>query len=88
MSKYSVSANATLSAQIANEWAKQFMADSMDRRFESTADAREVLERRLAELRQRVEESQTQLVNYANEKVRKNGIISLLDSIIADTSPY
>ncbi|MEL7319316.1 MAG: polysaccharide biosynthesis tyrosine autokinase [Pseudomonadota bacterium] len=62
------SADPDLSAAIATEWAQQFMADSTDRRFDSTADARQLLERRLAELRQRVEESQTQLVTYANEK--------------------
>jgi len=62
------SASPALSANVANAWAEQFMAESMDRRFENTADARDFLERRLAELRQRVEESQTQLVNYANDK--------------------
>lgn len=62
------SADPTIAASVANEWATQFMTDSMERRFASTADAREYLERRLAELRQRVEESQTQLVNYANDK--------------------
>lgn len=62
------SANPTLSAQIANAWAEKFMASSMERRFESTADARSFLERRLEELRQRVEDSETQLVNYANAK--------------------
>jgi len=62
------SADPAISAMIANEWAEQFVTDSMDRRFESTADARVFLERRLEELRQRVEESQTQLVNYATDK--------------------
>lgn len=61
------SASSTWSAVIANNWAEQFVADSIDRRFESTADAREFLERRLAELRQDVERSERQLVTYANE---------------------
>ena len=61
------SAAPVISAEVANSWANQFMADSMDRRFESTDDAREFLEGRLAELRQRIEESQSQLVTYANE---------------------
>ena len=62
------SANPTISANIATEWAEQFMAASTDRRVNSTADARQLLERRLAELRTRVEESQKQLVKYANAK--------------------
>ncbi|GAB5348756.1 GumC family protein [Alteriqipengyuania sp. 357] len=73
------SQNPTISAQVANSWAEQFMADSMDRRFESTDDAREFLEGRLEELRQRVEESQSQLVNYANER----GIV-VLDRVERD----
>lgn len=55
------------SANIANEWGKQFVADSIDRRFASTDDARNFLERRLAELRQDVEASERRLVTYANE---------------------
>lgn len=61
------SASSVWSATIANDWAKQFVADSIDRRFASTADAREFLERRLGELRQDVERSERQLVTYANE---------------------
>lgn len=61
------SASSTWSAIIANDWARQFVADSIDRRFASTADARQFLERRLAQLRQDVERSERQLVTYANE---------------------
>ena len=73
------SADPAIAAEIANEWAEQFMTDSMERRFDSTADARSFLERRLAELRQRVEESETQLVNYANDKQ-----IVILDRVSQD----
>jgi polysaccharide biosynthesis transport protein len=65
------SASPALSANIANAWAQQFIADSIDRRFASTADARRFLENRLNELRGRVQRSERELVNYAN----RNGII-------------
>lgn len=62
-----------LSAEIANAWAKQFILQSTDRRFASTADARVFLERRLSDLRTRVEQSERDVVNYASQK----GIVSL-----------
>lgn len=54
-----------MSAQIANAWATEFVAQSIARKFDSTAEARTFLERRLAELRDRVEESERALVDYA-----------------------
>lgn len=54
-----------MSAQIANAWATEFIAQSIARKFDSTAEARAFLERRLAELRDRVEESERALVDYA-----------------------
>lgn len=62
------SASPTLSAAIANSWAEQFLADGIDRRFASTADARKFLEQRLGDLRARMQQSERELVNYANEK--------------------
>lgn len=62
-----------LSAQIANAWVDQFIGGSLDRRFESTADARRFLEQRLGELRGKLEQSERDLVNYAGEK----GIVTL-----------
>ena len=62
-----------LSANIANTWIEQFIASNLDRRFNSTADARKFLEKQLVELRQRLEESERNLSNYAN----KNEIITL-----------
>lgn len=67
-------------ADIANAWTQQFILQSMDRRFASTADARKFLEGRLADLRVRVETSERDLVNYA---ARKN-IIALSKSKGAD----
>ncbi|WP_446651901.1 GumC family protein, partial [Blastomonas sp.] len=57
-----------LATKIANAWVDQFVQMSMDRRFDSTADARSYLETRLAELRRKLEESETDLVSYGNRK--------------------
>jgi polysaccharide biosynthesis transport protein len=67
------SASAALSAQIANNWTQQFIAESMDRRFASTADARTFLEERLGDLRTRLESSERDVVRYAAEK----GIVAI-----------
>ena len=58
----------TLSQRVANNWADEFIASDQDRRFASTVGAREMLERRLAELRERLEESERQLVTYARNR--------------------
>lgn len=68
------------SADISNAWTQQFILQSMDRRFASTADARKFLEGRLADLRIRVETSERDLVNYAATK----GIVALGKSKGAD----
>ena len=67
------SASPVLSAKIANVWVNQFIQANLDRRFTSTAEARRFLERRLAELKSRLEESERDVVRYAAQK----GIVSL-----------
>lgn len=62
-----------LSAAIANKWASAFIATSMDRQFASTADARAFLEKRLETLRQRVEDSEKQVVLFGSQ----SGIVTL-----------
>ena len=62
-----------LSAQIANQWASGFIALSMERQFASTADARDFLEQRLATLKERLEESERELVLYGSD----TGIVTL-----------
>jgi capsular exopolysaccharide synthesis family protein len=57
-----------ISARIANTWAAEFIAQSISRKFDSTAEARDFLERRLAELRGRVEQSERALVDYATAR--------------------
>ncbi|MBM6578469.1 polysaccharide biosynthesis tyrosine autokinase [Microvirga sp. SRT01] len=61
------------SARIANAWTAAFIAKSMERQLDSTADARRILERRLANLRQRLEESERMVVSYASDE----GIVTL-----------
>ncbi len=65
--------DAGLSAQIANEWAAQYIQASLEKRFQSTASARRFLETRLSELRQRMDESDRELVTYSADA----GVIAL-----------
>lgn len=53
------------SSRIANTWASEFIQNSLDRRFASTAEARAFLEKRLQDLRLRLNESERELVDYA-----------------------
>lgn len=65
--------NPQLSANISNEWTRQFVQGNFDRRYASTADARKLLENRLNDLRARLEQSEKDLVNYAAD----TGIVTL-----------
>ncbi|MEM8918553.1 MAG: polysaccharide biosynthesis tyrosine autokinase [Pseudomonadota bacterium] len=62
------SPSSTLSGQIANAWVEQFIASNLDRRFDSTSDARKFLEEQLADLKQRLEDSERNLSAYADNK--------------------
>jgi len=68
------------SAKIVNSWAEQFIESNLDRRFAATQDARDFLEGRLGELRERLEQSERQLVGYASAKE----IVTLSSSQNAD----
>ena len=57
-----------LSAQIANAWVDQFIAENLDRRFSSTAEARKFLQEQLATLKNKLEESERNLATYADNK--------------------
>lgn len=60
----------TFSTQIANTWTRAFIDSTLERRFEATSYARDFLEKRLDELRNRLEESERQAVDYsAREKL-------------------
>ena len=62
------SGSPTQSARIANAWIKQFIEASIDRRFASTSDARAFLERQLSNLREKLEQSERDAVNYASTR--------------------
>lgn len=64
------SADPSLSASVVNAWNRHFVEMTLARRFEATAYARRFLEQRLAQLRQRLEESERTLVAYAaNQRI-------------------
>lgn len=60
------SPDAGLSAAIANTWAEEFLRANFQKRFGDTILARQQLEDLLQETRAKLEESETQLNNYAN----------------------
>ncbi|NVD44394.1 polysaccharide biosynthesis tyrosine autokinase [Altererythrobacter sp. HHU K3-1] len=62
-----------MSERIANSWATNFIETNLERKVQATAYGREVLQRQLAEYKDRLDESQRQLVNYASQQ----GIINL-----------
>ena len=65
-----------LAQRIANGYAEVFIADNLDRRFDASSYARKFLEERLQQLKLRLEESEKQLVKYAEDQ----GIIRLNDN--------
>jgi len=70
------SASPAISQLVARTWVSEFAQQSMDRRFASTADARVYLETRLQGLRERLEQSERDLVNYA----ARQGIVRLSET--------
>ncbi len=62
------SPNAELSSTIANAWAQNFIQTNLDRKVQATSYGREQLQRQLAEYKQRLDESQRQLVGYASRE--------------------
>ena len=63
--------NPETAARVANGYADNFISSNLERRYETTAYARNFLEKRLAAVKARLEESERQLVDYA----RKEGIV-------------
>jgi len=62
--------DSAMSAQIANTWAQAFIEISLERRFDATSYARNFLEERLEQLRQRLQDSERALVSYAaNQRI-------------------
>lgn len=57
-----------LAQRVANAWASNFVKMNLARKYESTSYARRFLETRLNELRQRLEQSERELVRYASQE--------------------
>lgn len=60
------SPDAALSAKIANAWAENFIQTNLERKVQATSYGRNLLERQLALQKERLDESQRQLVGYAS----------------------
>ncbi|MDR6144212.1 GumC family protein [Sphingomonas sp. NCPPB 2930] len=58
----------TLSAKIVNAWASNFIALSLERRYDASSYARRFLEERLNQLRKRLEDSERSLVAFASRE--------------------
>ncbi len=67
------SPDAALSAKVANAVAEAYIASNLSRRFNATSYAREFLERQLGILRDRLENSERRVVEYAN----REGLITI-----------
>lgn len=67
------STDPNLAARIGNAYADSFIQSNLERRYEATSYARSFLEQRLAQSRSRLEDSERQLVAYA----QRQGIVTL-----------
>ncbi len=67
------SPSASLSARIADAWADAYIAENLDRRFGATIEAREFLEDRLEQTRQRLEDAERAAISYAAQE----GLVSV-----------
>lgn len=56
------------SKQVVDVWATNFVQSALERRFEANSYARRFLEQRLAQLRERLDQSERQLVAYAAQQ--------------------
>lgn len=65
--------NPDVAARIANGYADNFISSNLERRFETTAYARDFLQRRIGAVKGKLEQSERQLVQYA----RAQGIVDL-----------
>ncbi|MHA3842284.1 GumC family protein [Sphingomonas aestuarii] len=56
------------SAQVVNAWAENFIQTNLERKVQATAYGRNLLERELTQAKERLDESQRQLVGYATDQ--------------------
>jgi succinoglycan biosynthesis transport protein ExoP len=62
------SPDAELSTRVANAWADNFIRTNLERKVQATAYGRNLLQRELAQAKDRLDESQRQLVGYATSQ--------------------
>ena len=67
------SPDSDFSARVANAWAENFIQTNLERKVQATSYGRNLLQRQLGLQKERLDESQRQLVNYASQQ----GIINL-----------
>ncbi len=63
-----VSPSPEFSARVANAWAENFIESNLERKLQSTSYGRRLVERQLADAKERLDESQRQLVAYASNQ--------------------
>lgn len=56
------------SMRVANAWAENFIQTNLERKVQATSYGRNLLERELAQAKQRLDDSQRQLVSYAEQQ--------------------
>lgn len=62
------SPDAGFSSRVANAWAENFIESNLERKVQATSYGRDQLQRQLAEYKDRLNESQRQLVTYASNQ--------------------
>jgi succinoglycan biosynthesis transport protein ExoP len=62
------SPNPAFSARVSNAWADNFIQTNLERKFQATAYGRDLLQRQLGQAKERLDESQRQLVGYASDQ--------------------
>jgi capsular exopolysaccharide synthesis family protein len=60
------SPDANLAAKVANAWAENFIQTNLERKIQATSYGRNLLQRQLGQIKERLDESQRQLVGYAS----------------------
>lgn len=61
-------ADPNVAARVANAYAEAFIASNIERRFDASSYAKRYLEERLAELKSRLEDSEKELVGFAEQE--------------------
>lgn len=74
------SPDAAFSRLVTETWAKDFVALTLERRYDSSAYARRFLEGRLTQLRAKIDESERKLVDYASQQ----GIVNLPGATVSN----